>query len=347
MTGKGFIGIVTIEFIHSIEPGVKNGKLIYFFPPILKWRRFDMAIDVSAEVCGMRMEPAVMNASGIFSFVPVLKRLQGHFGALVTKSIGYQEREGYDNPVFAQLSEKEYINAVGLPNPGHRAMLEELLEAYPLGKPLIVSVFGSSIAEMREMVSELQYACDAFEINFSCPHPRPGERIGKVLGSDPVAVEAFVDAAKRACRKPVIAKLSWSIENLEQIAKACWDAGADAISTTNTIGPTHSGMSRIRWPVLSNVHGGLSGPAIRQKGIESVRRIRKAAPEIPVIGMGGISSGRDIVEYLRAGADAVAMGTAFDLKSTGQVGEFMERLVEELRDEMEREGVKRLRDLKG
>jgi dihydroorotate dehydrogenase (NAD+) catalytic subunit len=304
-------------------------------------------MDVSAEVCGLRIEPAVMNAAGIFSFVPVLKRLQGHFGAIVTKSVGYQEREGYENPVFAQLSDKDYINAVGLPNPGYMAMLEELLEAYPLGKPLIVSVFSSSIAEMREMVSEMQYACDAFEINFSCPHPRPGEMVGMPLGSDPVAVEAFVDAAKRACRKPVIAKLSWSIENLEQVAKACWDAGVDAISSSNTIGPTHSGTPRIRWPVLSNVHGGLSGPGIVQKGLESVRRIRATVPKVPIIGMGGISSGRDIVEYAKAGADAVAVGTAFDLKTTEQVGGFMGWLVEDLRSELEKEGVKSLRDLKG
>jgi dihydroorotate dehydrogenase (NAD+) catalytic subunit len=306
-----------------------------------------MAVDVSAEVCGLRMDPAVMNASGIFSFVPVLKRLQGHFGALVTKSTGYQEREGYENPVFAQLSETDYINAVGLPNPGYRAMLEEMIESYPLSKPLIASVFTSSIAELREMVSELQYACDAFEINFSCPHPKPGERVGKALGSDPIAVEAFVDAAKRACRKPVIAKLSWSIENLGDVARTCWDAGADAISTTNAIGPTHSGTPRIRWPVLSNVHGGLSGPGIKQRGIESVRVIRKAVPKIPIIGIGGISSGRDVADYVRAGADAVAIGTAFDLKTTPQVGEFMEGIVEDLRGELEKEGVRRLRDLKG
>jgi dihydroorotate dehydrogenase (NAD+) catalytic subunit len=306
-----------------------------------------MAVDVSAEVCGLRMDPAVMNASGIFSFVPVLKRLQGHFGALVTKSTGYQEREGYENPVFAQLSETDYINAVGLPNPGYRAMLEEMIESYPLSKPLIASVFTSSIAELREMVSELQYACDAFEINFSCPHPKPGERVGKALGSDPIAVEAFVDAAKRACRKPVIAKLSWSIENLWDVARTCWDAGADAISTTNAIGPTHSGTPRIRWPVLSNVHGGLSGPGIKQRGIESVRVIRKAVPKIPIIGIGGISSGRDVADYVRAGADAVAIGTAFDLKTTPQVGEFMEGIVEDLRGELEKEGVRRLRDLKG
>ena len=296
-------------------------------------------IDVSAEICGMTLDPGILNASGIFSFVPVLKRLQGHFGGLVTKSVGYKERDGYENPVFAQLSDKEYINAVGLPNPGYRAMLEELFEAYPLRKPLIVSVFGSSIAEIREMAREMQYACDGFEINLSCPHPRPGERVGRNLGSDPLAVEAFVDAVKRATKKPVIAKLSHSLDDLERAVRACISAGADAISSTNTIGPTHSGSREIKWPALSNVHGGLSGPGIRERGIESVRIIRKLAPDMPIIGMGGIESGRDVVEYVRAGADAVAIGTAFDRRNTQQVGEFMEWLVEDVKTELGKEGV--------
>jgi dihydroorotate dehydrogenase (NAD+) catalytic subunit len=304
-------------------------------------------VDVSAEVCGLTIDPPIMNASGIFSFAPVLKRIQDHFGALVTKSVGFQESEGYENPVFAQLSDKDYINAVGLPNPGYKATMEELLEVYPLRKPLIVSVFGSSITEMREMVSELQYACDAFEINFSCPHPKPGERVGAALGSDPVAVEAFVDAVKRACRKPVIAKLSYSLENLEQAVKGCLDAGVDAISVTNAIGPTDSGNPITKWPVLSNRKGGLSGPGIRQRGLETVRRIRKLAPNLPIIGIGGISSGRDVVEYVKAGADALAIGTAFDLKNTEMVGEFMKWVVDDLRQEMEKEGVRRLRDMKG
>jgi dihydroorotate dehydrogenase (NAD+) catalytic subunit len=302
--------------------------------------------DVSAEICGLRLEPAIMNAAGFFSFPPVLKRFEGHFGALVTKSVGYHERFGFENPVFAQLSGKDYINAVGLPNAGYREMLKELLEVYPLKRPLIVSVFGASIAELREMVSELQYACDAFELNLSCPHPKPGEKIGRALGSDPIAVEAFVDAVKRSCGKPVIAKLSYSLEGLEDSVRACLNGGADAISSTNTIGPTHSGNPRTKWPVLANVHGGLSGPGIRERGIESVKRIRKAAPHIPIIGMGGISSGRDIADYIKAGADAVAIGTAFDLKTTPQVGEFMKWIVEDLREEMDRENARRLKDLR-
>ena len=303
-------------------------------------------IDVSAEMFGVTMDPAILNASGIFSFVPVLKRVQDHFGGLVTKSVGYQEREGFENPVFAQLSETEFINAVGLPNPGYKAMLEELFEAYPMRKPLIVSLFGSSIAEMREMASEMQYACDAFELNLSCPHPKPGEKAGRALGSDPLAVEAFIDTVKRSCKKPVIAKLSYSIDNLDQTVKACVDAGADGISATNTLGPTSSVTPRIKWPVLSNVHGGLSGPVILKRGLETVRRIRTLAPDLPVIGMGGISSGRDIVEYVKAGADAVALGTAFDRRNTRQVGEFMEWLVNDLKEEMGKEGVRKLADLR-
>jgi dihydroorotate dehydrogenase (NAD+) catalytic subunit len=306
-----------------------------------------MELDISTEFCGLTISPAIMNASGIFSFVPVLRRLQDHFGALVTKSIGYREREGFENPVFAQLSEKEYINAVGLPNPGYRAMLEELIEAYPMRKPLIVSVFGASIAEMREMVREIQYACDAFEVNLSCPHPKPGEKVGMALGSDPLAVEAMVDAIKRSTRKPVIAKLSASIENLEGSVRACLGAGVDAISSTNTIGPVDSSNPKTKWPVLSNVKGGISGPAIKEKGLEAVGKIRELDKKIPIIGIGGISSGRDVVEYIKAGADAVAIGSAFDLLSSDNVGLFINRVVEEVKEEMVKEKVRDLRELGG
>jgi dihydroorotate dehydrogenase (NAD+) catalytic subunit len=294
----------------------------------------------------MTLEPAIMNASGIFSFLPILKRLQDHFGALVTKSVGYKERDGFENPVFAQMTEDTHINAVGLPNPGYKSMFGEMLEHYPLRKPLIVSVFGSSVAEMREMVSEMQYACDAFEINLSCPHPKPGEKIGRSLGCDPVAVEAFVDSVKRACKKPVIAKLSYSIDNLERTVEACLEGNADAISTTNTIGPTDSWNPRTKWPLLSNRYGGLSGRGIKDKGLESVRKIRDITPDLPVIGIGGISSAKDIIDYIRAGADAVAIGTAFDLKNTEQVGEFMARIVSDLRSEMENAGAGSLKELR-
>ena len=117
-------------------------------------------------------------------------------------------------------------------------------------------------------------------------------------------------------------------------------------SATNTIGPTHSGNPRTKWPVLSNVHGGLSGRGIMEKGLEAVRRIRAVDREIPVIGIGGISSGRDIVKYVKAGADTVALGTAFDLMSTVRVGEFMEELVKDLREEMGKEGAGSLGELR-
>lgn len=303
-------------------------------------------VDITARILGFTLDPPILNASGVFSYLPVLRRLQGHFGAVVTKSIGYMEREGFENPVFAQLDERTHINAVGLPNPGYRAMLEEMLEHYPLRKPLVVSVFGSSVSEIREMVRELGCACDAFEVNLSCPHPQPGEKVGKALGSDPEAAQGFVSAVKSSTSKPVIAKLSYSIEGLERTVEACLDGGADGISATNTVGPTDSSNPRTKWPVLSNVHGGVSGKAILGKGLETVKRIRDVDGEVPLIGMGGISSGRDIVEYVKAGADAVAVGTAFDLMSTRKVGEFMDQLVRDLGEAVRKEGANSLKELR-
>jgi dihydroorotate dehydrogenase (NAD+) catalytic subunit len=306
-----------------------------------------MGTDVSAEFCGMRLDPAILNASGIFSFLPVLKRLQDHFGGLVMKSVSYHERDGYGTPVFAQMSGGSFINAVGLSNPGYAATLEELREHYRPGKPLIVSLFGSEASEVGEMVRGMRNLCDAFEMNMSCPHPRPEEKAGRSLGSDPEAVREFITAMKGATGKPVIAKLSHSLESLEDSARAAIDAGADAIASTNAIGPTDSYHQAVGSHVLSNRVGGLSGPGIMDKGLDSVRRIRKVDGEIPIIGIGGISSGRDVVEYVKAGADAVAIGSAFDLMPTGRVGEFMDSVVEGLRQEMEKLGAVRLNDLRG
>jgi dihydroorotate dehydrogenase (NAD+) catalytic subunit len=303
-------------------------------------------VDISAEICGMTFDPAIMNASGIFSFVPVLGRLQDSFGGLVTKSISYHERDGFKSPVFAQLSENEYINAVGLPNPGYKAMLEELREEYPLRKPLIVSVFGSEIGEMEEMVSGMERYCDGFEVNLSCPHPKPGEKVGRALGSDPNAVYDFVKAIKDSTGKPVIAKLSYSLENLVDSTRASVEGGADAISSTNTIGPTDPYSSRVGYPVLANSVGGLSGPGIKKKGLESVRRIREFDADIPIIGMGGITYPNDVIDYVRAGADAVAMGSAFDLMRTEDVAYTMELMKFHLKRDMMKAGARNLRELR-
>jgi len=304
-------------------------------------------VDISNEFLGMTMEPAIMNASGIFSYLPVLSRVQDRFGALVTKSIGYSEREGFENPVFGQMKDDVFINAVGLANPGYRAMMEELIEHYPMRRPLIVSLFGSRINEVKEIVTELQHACDAFELNLSCPHPKPGERTGAALGSDPLAVEAFVDSVKRASSKPVIAKLSYSLDDLDGTVNACLAGRVDALSATNTIGPADSWNPTTKWPILGNLKGGLSGPGIKEHGLFAVRRIRKLAPKIPIIGMGGIKTGKDIVEYIRSGADVVAIGSAFDMMDTKKVAAYMDWLASDLKKEISELGYKSLRNLPG
>ncbi len=310
-------------------------------------------MDVSARICGLGLDPAIMNASGILSFPSVLRRRQGCLGGLVTKSVSYLERGGNQTPVFSRYSDQEWINAVGLSNPGYwdpektyHPMVEELMEVYPLERPLIVSLFGSDTGELREMANGMEQWCDAYELNVSCPHPRPGEKAGRVLGSDPGAVLEFTRAIRDATGNPLVVKLSYSLDSLEDSARAAMEGGADALSATNTIGPTDPYVERVGYPVLSNRVGGLSGPGIKPMGLESVRRLRALDSGIPIIGMGGIETGRDIAEYISEGADAVAMGTAFRDLPTPEFGDYMERVVSELKQEMEGCGAGNLSELR-
>jgi dihydroorotate dehydrogenase (NAD+) catalytic subunit len=283
---------------------------------------------LSTDIAGLKLRTPVMNTSGVFSLPPVLKRVSPFFGAVVLKSIGAEERNGYETPVFAQLGYDRFINAVGLPNPGYIEIKKELEEIYPLEIPLIVSIFGSTGQELAKIAEHLQDVCDAFEINYSCPHPKPGERIGMLLGSDSHLVKEYTKDVRDVTKKPIIAKLSPNINNLLEVAGAAIDGGSEVLSGINTVGPVESTFMGI--PVLSNVKGGLSGACIKSRGLDFVHALRRAFPEIPIIGMGGIYTAQDVADYLSSGANAVAMGTAFDLMNTEQVGEHMNDIYRKL-----------------
>ena len=290
----------------------------------------------STEIKGVKIEPAIMNASGIFSFPAVLKRLSPYFGAVVTKSISLEEREGYETPVFVQLSDDEYVNAIGLANPGYKEMKKELEEHYPyfqsIEKPIIQSIFGSTAEELCEIVEGLDEYCDMFEINYSCPHPKPDEIVGMALGSDAKLVKKYTNVVRQCTKKPLIAKLSPNIPNLIEVAEAALIGGADALSAINTVGPVEY-ENEYGYYLLSNKKGGRSGRSIKQKGIETVRKLRSTFPDAPIIGMGGIYTAQDIIDYkFYAGADAVAIGTVFDLMDTDEIGKYMTKLLEELKD---------------
>jgi dihydroorotate dehydrogenase (NAD+) catalytic subunit len=259
---------------------------------------------LEVELCGLKLKNPMILASGILgSYSSSLNRIAEYAGAVVAKSVGIEAREGYKNPVVVNFAHG-IINAVGLASPGAKKFAEEL-KKFNGRVPLIVSLFGSNTNEFAELISHFPMA-DAFELNLSCPH---ADKIGLAVGSDPVSVEEIVSEVKRSTSKPVIAKLSPNVQDIVEIGKAAEQAGADAVVAINTV----RGMSIdifSRKPVLSNVSGGVSGEAIKPIALKCVWDLYEEL-EIPIIGGGGITSWRDVVEFMLAGAKAVQIGSAF------------------------------------
>ncbi|ADC64246.1 dihydroorotate dehydrogenase family protein [Ferroglobus placidus DSM 10642] len=256
---------------------------------------------LEVEVAGLKMRNPLILASGILgSYASSLNRISEHAGAVISKSVGVEEVEGYKNPVVVNYSHG-IINAVGLSSPGAVKFAEEL-KAYKGSAPLIVSVFGSSPEEFAKVTSHFPFA-SAFELNLSCPH---SEKYGLTVGSDPDLVKEIVKKVKKATNKPVFAKVSANVDVVE-VGKAAEEGGADGIVAINTV----KGM-RIdiftKKPILSNISGGVSGSAIKPIAIKCVWDLYEEL-EIPIIGSGGVTTWRDVVEFMLAGASAVEVGS--------------------------------------
>lgn len=298
-------------------------------------------MDLSARINDLKIKPAIMNAAGVFSFTPVLKRIsEFKIGALVTKSTSYEGKEGFENPIFAKCSDEAWVNAVGLPNEGIQAKQKELEEVYThfiaVKKPLIVSLFDNSPEAMVRSIAEIEKVCDAFELNFSCPNIVPGEKTGITIGRDPDLVKQYTKAAREATKKPLIVKLSpgpyvFDREKIKEIALSAATAGADAISAINTVPGGMKIDIFAKKPALTARYGGVSGKSIKPIGIGCVYTIYDALKangyDIPIIGIGGIKTAEDIVEYVEAGASAVAIGTAFVGLKLEQIRKYLSELV--------------------
>jgi dihydroorotate dehydrogenase (NAD+) catalytic subunit len=233
-------------------------------------------------------------------------------GAVVTKSVGLKPRDGYPNPTVVQI-ECGLLNAVGLPNPGIHHFSEEIREAKESGVPIIVSVYGYSAKEFAEVAKVATEAgADALELNVSCPHV---EETGAEIGSNPELVAEVVREVKKKVEKPVLVKLTPNVNNIAEIAKAAVEAGADAITAINTVRAIAIEIETTR-PLLANRIGGLSGPAIKPIAVRCVYEVYREV-EVPVIGCGGITTWRDAVEFMLAGASAVQIGTAIAFKGLG------------------------------
>jgi dihydroorotate dehydrogenase (NAD+) catalytic subunit len=248
-----------------------------------------------------------MNAAGVLGIsMPLLKRVyEGGAGAVVTKSLGPVPRSGHLNPTLISV-EGGVLNAMGLPNPGVDYYVKAIKALKEEGIPVVASFFGASIEEFREVAAILSEAgANALEVNVSCPNVE--EEMG-MLGADCLNTEKVTAAVKEVSKPPVFVKLSPNVTDIGEIARAAERGGADAITAVNTLRGIAVDID-FRRPVLTNVTGGLSGPAIKPVALRCVWEVSKAV-DIPVIGCGGISDWRDAVEYLLCGASAVEVGTA-------------------------------------
>lgn len=265
--------------------------------------------DLSVDIAGIKLKNPVMTASGTFGygieFVPYmdLKRL----GAIVVKGLSLRPRHGNPSPRIFETP-CGMLNSIGLQNVGVDTFLEEKLpELNAIGVPVIANVFGESVSEYAEVARRLDKAPGlvGLEVNISCPNVKKG---GIVFGTDPVEAARVVGAVKKATGLPVITKLSPNVTDIRLMVDAVQDAGTDAISLINTV----TGMAvdvDSRRPVLATTTGGLSGPAIRPIAVRMVWEAADAA-WVPIIGIGGIMTARDALEFIIAGASAVQVGTA-------------------------------------
>jgi len=268
---------------------------------------------LNTELAGLKLDNPTALASGILGYTAdSLKMIERHgAGAVVTKSVGVTPRLGYANPTVVQ-AKGGLINAVGLPNPGINDYVEELTYAKSLIEiPLIVSIYGYSAEEYALAAKKASEAgADAVELNVSCPHVK---YTGSEIGQNPKLLCDVICKVKAEVRKPVIVKLSPNVTDIVEIADAASNAGADALTVINTVRALAIDVETTR-PILSNVRGGRSGPAIKPIALRCVYDIAETV-KTPIMGCGGISDWRDAVEFLLAGASAVQIGTAVALET--------------------------------
>ena len=264
--------------------------------------------DLSVKIAGVELKNPVMTCSGTFGsgeeyseFVDLNK-----LGAVVTKGIANEPWNGNPTPRVCEVT-GGMLNAIGLQGPGIDVFIKRdipFLRQYDT--KIIVNICGHTIEDYADVAERLaDQPVDMLEINISCPNVHEG---GRAFGQDPAMVQKVTDAVKRVSKQPVIMKLTPNVTDITEIARAAEAGGADALSLINTLTGMKLDIHR-RSFVLANKTGGMSGPAIKPVAVRMVYQVSRAV-KLPVIGMGGIVCADDAVEFLLAGASAVAVGTA-------------------------------------
>lgn len=296
--------------------------------------------DMKIDYCGIEFKNPIVTASGTFGFGAeygeyVSLNEYGGFGA---KGLTRQPREGNKAPRIAETP-SGILNSVGLQNPGVEIFAEYIMpELAKLDTHVIANMSGNTIKEYCEMAEILSGTEAAIiEMNISCPNVKHG---GLAFGTDPATVLELTTEVKKHCTKPLVVKLSPNVTSITDIAKAAEQGGADGLSLINTL----MGMKidiNTRRPILANNTGGLSGPAVRPVAVRMVHQVYNAV-KIPLIGMGGVMSGSDAIEFMIAGARLVALGTGMFAKP-----DLILDVKREISEYMERFGIKDISELVG
>ncbi|MBO8155303.1 MAG: dihydroorotate dehydrogenase [Bacillaceae bacterium] len=265
--------------------------------------------DLNVSLPGLNLKNPIMPASGCFGFGREFSEFYdlNQLGAIVIKAATGEARYGNPTPRVAETP-SGMLNAIGLQNPGVDQIIEKelpFLESFDV--PIVANVAGSTVEEYVEVTEKISRhpVIQAIELNISCPNVKEG---GIQFGTDPKTAAHLTEKVKEVSEKPVYVKLSPNVTDIVEMAKAVADAGADGLSMINTLTGMRFDLHKKR-PIIANETGGLSGPAIKPIALRMIYQVRQAL-DLPIIGMGGITSAEDVVEFLLAGADAVAIGTA-------------------------------------
>lgn len=300
----------------------------------------ETSVNLAVNLGGLAMKNPITTASGTFAagmeysdFVDV-----SALGAVTTKGVSLNGWEGNASPRIAEVP-SGMLNSIGLQNPGVAHLKsEELPWLRKQGATTIVNVSGHSFDEYVQVIEALEDApVDAYEVNISCPNVDAG---GMTLGTHVPSVEKVVSLCREATSRPLIVKLTPNVTDITEIARAAEASGADAISLINTL----LGMAidaKRRRPVLARVVGGFSGPAVKPVALRMVWQCSKAV-SVPILGMGGVTTGTDAVEFMLAGATAVAVGTANFMNPQATVD-----VIDGIIDYCEKQGVNDVNDLIG
>ncbi len=296
--------------------------------------------DLKIDYCGIEFKNPIVTASGTFGFGEEYGEYTdlSEYGGFGAKGLTRHSRAGNKAPRIAETP-SGILNSVGLQNPGVEFFASDIMPGLAkLDTHVIANMSGNTIEEYCEMAEILSQTDTAIiEMNISCPNVKHG---GLAFGTDPKTVFELTDEVKKRCKKPLVVKLSPNVTSITEIAKAAEDGGADGVSLINTL----LGMKidiNTRKPILANNMGGLSGPAVMPVAVRMVHQVYNAV-KIPIIGMGGVMSGADAIEFMIAGARLVALGTGMFVKP-----DLIIDVKHEISEYMDKFGIKNISELVG